>query len=302
MPSEPGESPASVSASWTLHDLNRLDRVSFTTALGAVFEDSPWVAERAWAARPFASIEALHEAMLEVVRRASREEQLALLRAHPDLAGRTAWAGTMSAVSVAEQATAGLDRLTDEEDERFQRLNAAYRERFGFPFIIAARRHSRTSLLAAFEERVGHAAAEELVAAHREVALITRLRLEALIGNGTAGLTSHVLDTARGQPAAGLRVDLCRIGPDGRARLLKSVSTDADGRTTPPLLSGGEMTVGRYELVFHVGAYFRAAGAPLADPPFLDEVPVRFAIADPAAHYHVPLLVSPWSYSTYRGR
>ena len=114
-------------------------------------------------------------------------------------------------------------------------------------------------------------------------------------------LTTHVLDTARGRPAAGLRVDLAVIGPDGRPRRVKTVTTNANGRTDAPLLAEGEMRPGRYELTFHVGAYFKVVGADVSDPPFLEQIPVRFAIADPGGHYHVPLLVSPWSYAIYRG-
>jgi 5-hydroxyisourate hydrolase len=114
-------------------------------------------------------------------------------------------------------------------------------------------------------------------------------------------LTTHVLDTAHGRPAAGVRIDVSAIDPDGRARLLATVTTNADGRPDAPLLAGDAMRAGRYEIAFHVGAYFRRAGTPGADPPFLDVVPVRFAIADPRGHYHVPLLASPWSYTTYRG-
>jgi 5-hydroxyisourate hydrolase len=115
------------------------------------------------------------------------------------------------------------------------------------------------------------------------------------------GLTTHVLDTAHGRPAAGLRIDLFAIGGDGRARLLRSAITNADGRPDGPLLAAGEMAAGCYEIAFHVGAYFRGLDARGGDPSFLDVVPVRFAIADPGDHYHVPLLVSPWSYATYRG-
>jgi len=115
------------------------------------------------------------------------------------------------------------------------------------------------------------------------------------------GLTTHVLDTAHGRPAAGLRIDLSIVETDGRTRLLRTVRTNADGRCDAPLLAPDEMQVARYELVFHVGAYFRAAGVALPDPPFLDEVPVRFAIAERASRYHVPLLVSPYGYTTYRG-
>jgi len=119
--------------------------------------------------------------------------------------------------------------------------------------------------------------------------------------SGEAGLTTHVLDTGRGRPAAGLRVDLSIVEADGRARLLKTVTTNAHGRCDAPLLAPGEMQVARYELVFHVAAYFRAAGVTLSEPPFFEQVPVRFAIADPAGRYHVPLLVSPYGYVTYRG-
>jgi len=114
-------------------------------------------------------------------------------------------------------------------------------------------------------------------------------------------LTTHALDAARGRPATGLRVDLAAIDRERGDRLLATATTNADGRTDSPLLSGDAMAVGRYELTFHVGAYLAVLGTPVADPPFLDRVPVRFAIADAGAHYHVPLLFTPWSYSTYRG-
>ena len=114
-------------------------------------------------------------------------------------------------------------------------------------------------------------------------------------------LSTHVLDTAAGRPAHGVRIELVRAESDGRWTLVKTATTNADGRTDEPLLTGDAVKVGIYELTFHAGDYFRAAGAPLADPAFLDVIPIRFAIADPDGHYHVPLLVSPWSYSTYRG-
>ena len=112
-------------------------------------------------------------------------------------------------------------------------------------------------------------------------------------------LTTHVLDTAHGCPAAGMAVALYRL--DGGATRLKSLVLNDDGRVDGPLLAGAELTRGRYRLVFEVAAYFPARGDALADPPFLDAVPLEFGIADTDAHYHVPLLVSPWSYSTYRG-
>ncbi|OLB10023.1 MAG: OHCU decarboxylase [Candidatus Rokubacteria bacterium 13_2_20CM_69_10] len=158
-----------------------MDRAAFVHTFGGVFENSPWVAEQAWAARPFADVTALHAAMCDTVRGASRARQLALLGAHPDLAGRAARAGAMSAASVAEQASAGLDRLTDDEYDRFTRLNAAYTAAFGFPFIIAVRRHDKAAILAAFERRLLNTKDVEIATALEQVCEITRLRLDALV-------------------------------------------------------------------------------------------------------------------------
>ena len=115
-------------------------------------------------------------------------------------------------------------------------------------------------------------------------------------------LTTHVLDTARGCPAANMPIALHSIDPNsGEKTLLKTVTTNADGRTAAPLLSESELKPGVYELVFSAGEYFALSAENLPDPPFLNSVPIQFGIADSSAHYHVPLLVSPWSYSTYRG-
>ena len=168
----------------TLATLNAMSRDAFGQALGGVFEHSPWIAERTWSMRPFTSVERLHAAMTTVVTQASRAEQLALLRSHPDLAGKAARAGAMTAASVAEQSSAGLDRLSDEEYERFGRLNAAYREKFGFPFIIAVRKHDKSAILAAFQRRLGHTVEQEMEAALAQVFDITRLRLDGLVNDG----------------------------------------------------------------------------------------------------------------------
>ncbi len=113
-------------------------------------------------------------------------------------------------------------------------------------------------------------------------------------------LTTHVLDTARGRPAAGMRVDLYRL-EGGERRHLASAVTNADGRCDAPLLADGDFRPGRYQLVFQAGRYFAATDQPVAEPPFLDEITLAFGMAEPDGKYHVPLLVSPWSYSTYRG-
>lgn len=114
-------------------------------------------------------------------------------------------------------------------------------------------------------------------------------------------LSTHVLDTHAGRPARGVPVTLHRLGPAGERELVAQATTNADGRTDAPLMAGDAFRPGRYELTFAVGAYFAGRGLDLPDPAFLDEVPIRFAIAEADGHYHVPLLVTPWSYSTYRG-
>jgi 2-oxo-4-hydroxy-4-carboxy-5-ureidoimidazoline decarboxylase len=167
--------------STALARLNAADRRQFAAILGGVFEASPWIAEQAWDARPFASVDALHAAMMAVVSRSCRADQVRLLRAHPDLAGRAARAGAITAASTAEQSAAGLDRLTDEEYARFDRLNRAYREAFGFPFVIAVGRHGKGEILAAFERRLSHSRDQEIDAALAQVADIARLRLARLV-------------------------------------------------------------------------------------------------------------------------
>lgn len=154
---------------------------AFVAALGGVFERSPWVAERASAKRPFAGAAALHSAMVEVVRAARPEEQLALLRAHPELAGKEAGAGTLTSDSAAEQKGAGLVNLSAEEKQRIARLNAEYRARFGFPFIIAVRNHTKAGIFAALERRLRNDAAAELAACLGEVYEIARFRLADLV-------------------------------------------------------------------------------------------------------------------------
>ncbi len=114
-------------------------------------------------------------------------------------------------------------------------------------------------------------------------------------------LSTHVLDTAHGCPAAGMRVTLQRVGTDGSAAVVKQFVLNADGRADGPLLDASSMAVGRYRLLFEVAPYFRARGVELPEPPFIDVVPIDFGIASASGHYHVPLLVSPWSYSSYRG-
>ena len=160
---------------------NEASREEFVAALGPVFEHSPWIAGEAWAARPFASVEEVFEAMTAAIAAAEDDMKLALIRAHPDLAGKAARAGALTEHSTREQQGAGLDRLSDEEFERFHRLNAAYRERFGFPFIVAVRLHTKDSILDAFEQRLANDAPAEMEEALRNIGLIGRFRLLDLL-------------------------------------------------------------------------------------------------------------------------
>lgn len=168
----------------TLAALNGMQRAEFVATLGGIFEHSPWIAEAVAPTRPFASIEALHAAMVAAVTAASKAQQLDLIQAHPDLAGRAARAGTLTADSTREQSSVGLDRLSEEEYERFNRLNTAYRERFGFPFIICVRKTDKAGIFRAYEQRVQHDRESEIACALSEIGEIARLRLAALLAPG----------------------------------------------------------------------------------------------------------------------
>ena len=158
----------------TVADLNAYDCRAFVDAVGWVFEHSPWVAERAWKHRPFRSRDDLHKVMTDEVGHATRDEQVALLRAHPDLGTRA----RMTDSSTAEQAGAGLDRMTPHDFERLQTLNTAYRERFGFPFLFAVKGSTAQHILAALESRLCSTADDEFAEALRQVSRIARFRLE----------------------------------------------------------------------------------------------------------------------------
>ena len=286
-------------------ELSALPANEFVASVGSVYEKSPWIAERAAAAGPYDSLASLAAGLKKVVEDASRDEQLALIRAHPDLAGKAALAGELTAESTEEQARAGLGSLTPEEMARFVQLNDAYKEKFGFPFILAVRNARKATILGAFAVRIHNSAASELAEAIKQVHKIAWMRLRDLVTpNPTGFLTCHVLDTARGQPAGpGMAISLRRL--DERTDqwvLLSTHVTNSDGRLDGgPALKGAAFECGTYEWTFGVGDYFATAGVPVAGTPFLADVPLRFGIDDPEAHYHVPLLCSPWSYSTYRG-
>jgi 2-oxo-4-hydroxy-4-carboxy-5-ureidoimidazoline decarboxylase len=289
-----------------LVDLNACSKDDFVTSLANIFEYSPWIAEQVAASRPFAGVRPLFEAMKSAVDRAAPELRLALIKAHPDLANKTQRAAGLTAESNAEQNSVGLDRLSDAEFEAFERVNNAYRARFGFPYIVCVRRHTKDSILRDFERRLPNDVATETRTSIAEICRIAALRLDQLVTGDDrlqvhGRLSTHVLDTHSGRPAAGIAVELVELSEFGASRVVTRAITNADGRTDAPLIGGRPVPIGRYELVFSVGKYFAARQVPMSDPPFLDSIPLRFAVSDPEGHLHVPLLVTPWSYSTYRG-
>jgi len=163
-----------MATSTSLSQINLLDQNAFVATLGWIFEDSPWVVERAWASRPFTSLHALEDAMSHQVIVASREEQLKLLRTHPDLGAKA----RMSDASIGEQAGAGLDRLSTEEFTRLQAANATYRNTFGFPFLFAVKGSTKHEILAALESRLNATIEEEFETALKQVFRIAAFRLE----------------------------------------------------------------------------------------------------------------------------
>ena len=165
----------------TLEELNTCSAQAFGVALADIWEHAPWVAARVVHQRPFSSVAALHQAMVEVVAALDDPARIAFYAGHPELAGEDARRGSMTAASVAEQGTLSLASLSDAEARHWDTLNQTYRARFGFPFILCIRRHTRESALRAFEQRLENDHATELVAALDEIAAITRLRLESLI-------------------------------------------------------------------------------------------------------------------------
>jgi 2-oxo-4-hydroxy-4-carboxy-5-ureidoimidazoline decarboxylase len=286
--------------------LNACGEDEFVAALGNVFEYSPWIAEQAAIARPFAGVQQLFDAMKMVVEQTAPDRRLALIRAHPDLASKTQRAAGLTAESSAEQSGAGLDRLSDAEFKTFERLNNAYRTRFGFPYIVCARRHTKDSILRDFERRLPNDDATEIQNSINEIYRIAALRVAELVVSDDqlavhGRLSTHVLDTHSGRPARGVAVELVELSDLGASRVVARTITNADGRTDQPLICHRPVPIGCYELTFSVGDYFAGRRIPTSDPPFLDQIPLRFSVSEPESHLHVPLLVTPWSYTTYRG-
>src|SRR3954470_20802402 len=208
-----------------LSDLNVCSKDDFAAALANVFEYSPWIAEQAAALRPFAGAGQLLAAMTAALERAPEELRIALIRAHPDLANKTQRAAGLTAESNAEQNSAGLDRLSDAEFLAFERVNNAYRAKFGFPYVVCVRRHTRDSVLRDFERRLPNDAMAETQTSIGEIFRIAALRLDQLVASQDrlpvhGRLSTHVLDTHSGKPAAGIKVELVELSELGHSRVV----------------------------------------------------------------------------------
>lgn len=290
----------------TLEELNASNTNNFVAALASIFERSPWVAAAVAGQRPFRSLASLNAAMVAAVHAAPAAQKLALIEIHPELAGKAVRVGEVTAESKSEQGEAGLGYLSDTEYALCQRLNAAYREKFQVPFIICVRRHTRGSILRQYERRLQNTPEVELGAALEEIFRIAALRLADRVNAAdklpvSGRLSTHVLDNHGGHPAQGVAIRLSDLDDHGSRRVLVQAVTNANGRTDSPLIGGRPIPIGRYELRFEIGPYYASRRVWTADPPFLQSVPIEFSVAEPEGQYHVPLLVTPWSFATYRG-
>jgi 2-oxo-4-hydroxy-4-carboxy-5-ureidoimidazoline decarboxylase len=275
--------------------------------LGGVYEHSAWVAEKLPDNR-MAKIETVSELankMKEIVDKAKQEKKKELLKAHPDLCQKVQDLKNLTKDSQEEQSKSDLQSLTEVELQRFTTFNTLYRDKFGFPFILAVRNSTKYTVLSALAGRLKNSYEREFAIAMEQVHKIAWMRLLQMfdLSDCKGYLTCHVLDTASGRPARNMRIELRRLSPPEHAGFVGEFVTNDDGRLDggPALKGGKDFLVGRYEWTFYVADYFAYQGSFTSGMPFLDIVPIRFGIDNPDDHYHVPLLVSPWSYSTYRG-
>ncbi len=285
----------------TLPALNALPEDAFDAVTAPLFEDAPWVTAGLARARPFASLTALHAAALVRLHAVDDAAKDTFLRGHPMLSPAALRRG-VTAESTAEQRSAGIDGLGEADTAMLDAANAAHQARHGIPFILAVRGASLATILAAMRRRVVASVAQERAEALREVEVISWLRLlDRVEPAGTGGISTHVLDTVRTRPGAGLDGELWHVPHDAEPRLMARFVTDGDGRSAT-MLGGGALVSGAYELRLAVAAYLAGNGAATPDRSFLPELSVRFAVLNPEEHFHVPVLLSNGAYTAYRGR
>jgi 2-oxo-4-hydroxy-4-carboxy-5-ureidoimidazoline decarboxylase len=286
----------------SLDDVNRMDQVAFVQAFGDVYELSPWVAKTAYAKRPFATVTALHQALIDVFANASRDQQLKFFHDLSDIGDKSAKAGTVTANSHSEQGTSGVDSLGPEDQALLEAMTKAYRAKFNMAFTICNRRSTKATIFSEYMRRLRNSLDEEIALQLREQFFITRLRLaEQVSGPGMprvyGDMSTHVINSMIGAPAEGVAVEIFELWGD-RSYKVAVGATNAEGRAM--LMEGKPLPIGRYELRFAIGDFFRKMGVtPAAQKPFLDIVPMRFYIANSENSYHVPLVVSPYGYSIH---
>lgn len=299
----------------TVSELLRQPRETILSEIGGIYEHSPWVVEQFLddnAKKELSSIETVSDLagrLKRIVNDAPENLKTDLLKSHPDLCAKVEQMRTLTAESQDEQSRSGLQSLSDNELVEFRAMNDAYKARYGFPFILAVRNARKSTVLSALDGRLKNSNPErERATALEQVHNIAWMRLLSKIDYSKTSkgfLTCHVLDTANGTPADGMKIVLKKLsGNDegAEATVIGEFVTNDDGRlSNGPALKNENFLVGTYEWTFYVGDYFASKGAAMNGTPFLDVVPLRFGIDNPDDHYHVPLLVSPWSYSTYRG-
>eukprot|EP00534_Pseudo-nitzschia_fraudulenta_P002100 CAMPEP_0201126258 /NCGR_PEP_ID=MMETSP0850-20130426/25383_1 /ASSEMBLY_ACC=CAM_ASM_000622 /TAXON_ID=183588 /ORGANISM="Pseudo-nitzschia fraudulenta, Strain WWA7" /LENGTH=315 /DNA_ID=CAMNT_0047394631 /DNA_START=139 /DNA_END=1083 /DNA_ORIENTATION=+ len=271
--------------------------------LGGLYEHSPWVAEEFLkedenTIRSISTVTDLAARLKSIVNEASDEQKLALLRAHPDLCEKVEAMKKLTKESQEEQSTSGLQSIKGEELEKFKGMNESYKNKFGFPFILAVRNASKNTVLSALEGRLKNSSPQrEFNVALEQVHNIAWMRLLTKVNTAEAKgfLTCHVLDTANGIPAEKMKIVLTRLTPEELKGVVGEFITNDDGRLEGgPALKGTNFLVGTYQWDFHAGDYFASKGQSMNGTPFLDVIPIRFGIDNPDDHYHVPLLVSPW--------
>ncbi|SON56749.1 Uric acid degradation bifunctional protein [Hartmannibacter diazotrophicus] len=279
--------------------LNDCPQDRFQAVLGPVFENAPWVCDMVWHKRPFASLTMLHDAMMQALRALEGDRLIAFLNGHPRLSPETLRKGT-TAESTGEQTSAGLNALDPETTGLLGQLNDAYEARFGFPFILAVRNASLETMLASFQRRIGASPAAEREEALAEIRAISWMRLLDRVTPATSGgLSTHVLDTVRAAPAAGIGIELWKRLPSGNMECLATHQTDQQGQ----FATNGDWPVeaGDYEWHFDTPTYFARQGYATVERTYLGKVRIAFSVWNPEEHYHVPLLLTPGSYTTYRG-
>ncbi len=285
----------------SLDELNNLSAEDFKAALAPAFENAPWVAGAVVDGRPFNSLTTLHKTMIAHLAGLPDEALADFLRGHPRLSPQTLRRGT-TLESTAEQTSAGLDVLDAATGARLDALNAAYEARFGFPFILAIRHTSLATLLATFERRLAASPEAEHAETMVEIAAISWMRLlDRVRPAPTGSVSTHVLDTTRAAPAAGLGVELWRRDYGGGMTRLESFSTNMDGSSDNDLLAGGRLRAGTYEWRYDTPTYFAGRGYATPARNFFGKISVSFSVWNPEEHFHVPLLLTPGSYTAYRG-